>query len=145
MTIRFRLPAEGAERVAFAYSPLLELVLSLHVLVEPKHHPLQQPWVRQMRALPAPLRREIGAFAFAYRSYFPGFLIPGPAGSNPTLDDVLGEPSEPGEFVLQGGVGPRGPRYQEAREVGPVGERERADLAPQRRRERAHLPHPGLL
>jgi DNA-binding transcriptional ArsR family regulator len=89
MAIRFRLPAEAAERAAFACSPLLELVLSLHVLVEPKHHPLQQPWVRQMRALPAPLRREIGAFAFTYRSYFPGFLLPEPAGANPTLEEEL--------------------------------------------------------
>ena len=89
MAIRFHLPAEAAERAAFAYSPLLELVLSLHVLVEPKHHPLQQPWVRQMRTFPAPLRREISAFAFAYRSYFPGFLLPEPAGAYPTLEEEL--------------------------------------------------------
>ena len=103
MTIRFRLPAEGAERLAFAYSPLLELVLSLHVLVEPKHHPLQQPWVRQMRALPAPLRREIGAFAFAYRSYFPGFLIPGPAGANPTLEEELARLRRLPDHVIRAG------------------------------------------
>ncbi len=69
MAIRFRLPAHAMERVAHAYSPLLEAVLSLHVLVEPKHHPLQHPWMRQMRALPAPLKREIAAFAFAYRRH----------------------------------------------------------------------------
>lgn len=103
MTIRFRLPAEAAERAAFAYSPLLELVLSLHVLVEPKHHPLQQAWVRQMRALPAPLRREIGVFAFAYRSYFPGFLLPEPAGANPTLEEELARLEELPDQAIRAG------------------------------------------
>jgi hypothetical protein len=36
VTIVFRLPPSAAERVAFSYSPALEAVLSLHVLVEPK-------------------------------------------------------------------------------------------------------------
>ena len=40
MTIVFRLPPSAAERVAFSYSPALEAVRSLHVLVEPKHHPV---------------------------------------------------------------------------------------------------------
>ena len=35
MAIRFRVPAEAVERVAHAYSPLLETVLSLHVLADP--------------------------------------------------------------------------------------------------------------
>jgi len=43
------------------------------------------------------------------------------------------------------GYSPGGLGQQEPREVGPVGERERADLAPQRRRQGAHLPDPGLL
>ena len=33
MTIGFRLPPAAAERVAFSYSPAMEAVLSLHVLV----------------------------------------------------------------------------------------------------------------
>jgi hypothetical protein len=44
VTIVFRVPASGAERVGFSYSPSLEAVLSLHVLVEPKHHPVQHGW-----------------------------------------------------------------------------------------------------
>jgi hypothetical protein len=40
MPIRFCLPATAVENVGFAYSPLLEAVLSLHVLVRPKHHAL---------------------------------------------------------------------------------------------------------
>lgn len=46
MTIVFRVPADGSERVGFVYSPTMEDVLSLHVLVEPKHHPVQHGWVR---------------------------------------------------------------------------------------------------
>ena len=74
--IRFHLPAGAVERVAFAYSPLFEAVLSLHVLVEPQHHPLQHEWGRRMRALPGRLRRDVHAFAFAYRGYIPQLLAP---------------------------------------------------------------------
>jgi Family of unknown function (DUF5937) len=52
VTIVFRLPPSAAERVAFSYSPAMEAVLSLHVLVEPKHHPVQHTWVRAMRRSP---------------------------------------------------------------------------------------------
>jgi DNA-binding transcriptional ArsR family regulator len=78
VSIRFRLPAGAIERVSHAYSPLLEAVLSLHVLVEPKHHPLQHPWVRRMRRLPPPLKRAIEEFSFAYRRYIPTLLAPSP-------------------------------------------------------------------
>jgi DNA-binding transcriptional ArsR family regulator len=83
VTIVFRIPSPptpAAERVAFSYSPSMEAVLSLHVLVEPKHHPLQHGWVRAMRRLPPALKREIDLFAFAYRTYFPEFFFPSPAG-----------------------------------------------------------------
>ena len=50
MAIRFELARTSTARVAFGYSPLLESVLSLHVLAEPKHHALQHEWVRAMRA-----------------------------------------------------------------------------------------------
>jgi DNA-binding transcriptional ArsR family regulator len=80
VTIVFRLPPSAAERVAFSYSPALEAVLSLHVLVEPKHHPVQHEWVRAMRRLSPALKREIEAFSFAYRAYFPEFFFPPPAG-----------------------------------------------------------------
>lgn len=80
MTIVFRVPAGGAERVGFAYSPTMEAVLSLHVLVAPKHHPVQHGWVREMRKLSPALKREIEAFSYAVRSYFPEFLFPRPTG-----------------------------------------------------------------
>ncbi|MBM4791294.1 winged helix-turn-helix transcriptional regulator [Streptomyces sioyaensis] len=89
MTIVFRIPASGAERVGFAYSPAMEAVLSLHVLVEPKHHPVQHGWVRAMRRLSPGLKREIEAFAFAVRSYFPEFLFPRPTGGLPDFEGEL--------------------------------------------------------
>ena len=76
VTIVFRVPASAAERVGFSYSPSLEAVLSLHVLVEPKHHPVQHGWVRAMRGLSPALKREIDVFAFAFRAYFPEVLLP---------------------------------------------------------------------
>jgi DNA-binding transcriptional ArsR family regulator len=77
--IRFAVPAEDAlDRIAFAYSPLQEAVLSLHVLVAPKHHALQHDWVREMRRLPAALKRRISEFGFAYRWTMPGFVTASP-------------------------------------------------------------------
>jgi DNA-binding transcriptional ArsR family regulator len=71
VAIRFVLPAQESESVAFAYSPVVEAVLSLHVLVAPKHHPLQHAWVRRMRRLDPKLRAEIQAFRFAYAGRWP--------------------------------------------------------------------------
>jgi DNA-binding transcriptional ArsR family regulator len=87
--IRFRLPSHAVERVSHAYSPLLEAVLSLHVLVEPKHHPLQHPWVRRMRTLRPALKREIAAFSFAYRRFIPNVLAPSPTADLWSFEDEL--------------------------------------------------------
>jgi DNA-binding transcriptional ArsR family regulator len=87
--ISFAVPQDATDRIAFSYSPLCEAILSLHVLVEPKHHPVQQPWVRHARSLPATLQGEIAAFGFAYRSYFPAFLYPRPTGTFSEFDDEL--------------------------------------------------------
>ena len=76
MPIRFAVPTHAIDRLAFAYSPLLEAVLSLHVLVAPKHHPLQHEWVRRMRALPPPLKRRIAEFSFAYQWTMPDCVAP---------------------------------------------------------------------
>lgn len=78
MAIRFVLPEQESESVAFAYSPVVEAVLSLHVLVAPRHHPLQHAWVRRMRRLDPRLKAEIRAFRFAYVGHFPDFLFPRP-------------------------------------------------------------------
>jgi hypothetical protein len=87
--IRFRFTADPAESIAFSYSPLLEAVLSLHVVTEPKHLPLQHRWVRKARTLPAALRRELAAFSFAYSSFVPEFLMPSPAAGYHTFEDEL--------------------------------------------------------
>ena len=89
MTIAFRLPPAAAERVAFSYSPAMEAVLSLHVLVEPKHHPVQHEWVRAMRRLPPALKREVDVFAFAYRAYFPEFFFPPASGELSDFESEL--------------------------------------------------------
>jgi len=78
VAIRFVLPEQESESVAFSYSPVVEAVLSLHVLVAPKHYPLQHAWVRRMRTLDPNLRAEIQAFRFAYVGHFPDFLFPRP-------------------------------------------------------------------
>jgi Family of unknown function (DUF5937) len=74
--IRFELAADDEGALAFAYSPLLEAVLSLHVLVEPKHHALQHDWVRAARSLRPRLRREIAALSFLYRWTLPNCILP---------------------------------------------------------------------
>jgi DNA-binding transcriptional ArsR family regulator len=101
VTIGFRLPASATERVAFTYSPTLEAVLSLHVLVEPKHHPLQHGWVRAMRRLSPALKREIDALAFAYRAYFPEFFFPSPSGELLGFSDELARIREVDPALLQ--------------------------------------------
>ena len=87
--IRIELPTHPAEHVAFACSPLLECVLSLHVLVGPKHHALQHDWVRRMRTLDPGLRRRIDAFAFLYRRHLPDFLVPSPLGPAESFDEEV--------------------------------------------------------
>jgi DNA-binding transcriptional ArsR family regulator len=76
--IRITLPAHPEEHVALAVSPLHECVLSLHVLLGPKHHALHHDWVRRMRALDPALRREIDTLGFAYRHQIPDLFIPSP-------------------------------------------------------------------
>jgi DNA-binding transcriptional ArsR family regulator len=75
--ISFRLDDRDAVHVGFAVSPLLETVLSLHVLADPGHHPLQHGFVRRMRRLPPALRRSIAHFRFAYRRTVPDSFFPG--------------------------------------------------------------------
>jgi hypothetical protein len=95
--IRFHLAEDALERVCFGYAPLLEAVFSLHVLVEPQHHPLHHAWVRDMRALPAPLRRELAACAFALASApnrgaaLPNPLARFPTRASPSFEDGLAD------------------------------------------------------
>jgi DNA-binding transcriptional ArsR family regulator len=89
VAIRFHIPAFAVERLSFAYSPLVEAVLSLHVLVEPKHHPLQHEFVRRTRKLPPSLRRRIAELAFVYRQTMPDFVSPSPNEGYGSFEDEL--------------------------------------------------------
>lgn len=75
--------------MGLAYSPLLEAVLSLHVLAGQKHHALQHEWVRRMRAAPRDLRRTIDRYDFAYRRFLPNFLYPDPRHDFRPFDEEL--------------------------------------------------------
>jgi DNA-binding transcriptional ArsR family regulator len=96
--VRFHLAEDALERVCFSYAPLLEAVFSLHVLVEPQHHPLHHAWIREMRTLPAPLRRELASCSFVLGGAGPGLgaalpnpLARFPANALPTFEDGLRE------------------------------------------------------
>ncbi len=78
MTIRFLLAEENTRAVRFAVSPLLEAGLSLNALLFPRQRPVQHPWIRAMRDLPAPLRREIRSFGFVFDYAIPDCLLPSP-------------------------------------------------------------------
>ena len=87
--IRVVLPAQAEEHISFAMSPLLECVLSLHVLVGPKHHALQHAWVRRMRRLDPALRRRIDYFGFVYRTHLPDVLMPQAEGPSEDFENEL--------------------------------------------------------
>ncbi|MHB8464131.1 MAG: ArsR/SmtB family transcription factor [Acidimicrobiales bacterium] len=89
MAIRIRIAAGATERISLVYSPLLEAALSLHVLIDPKHHSLHHAWVREMRGLPTGLKKAISSFAFCFRGYMPSVLTPGPTGEFPNFQDDL--------------------------------------------------------
>ena len=79
---------------------MLESVLSLHVLTAPKHHPLQHPWVRKARSIPAGLKREIAAFRFAYDRFVPEFLMPLPSSPFHGFDEELRQLTEYDDATL---------------------------------------------
>jgi DNA-binding transcriptional ArsR family regulator len=53
--IEWRMRTEDVIRIRFAYSPLMELVLSLMALRAPREHSANLPWVRETRPLVAGL------------------------------------------------------------------------------------------
>ena len=87
--IGFELNPRDPLQVGFGYSPAYEAVASIHVLLDPKHHPLQLPWVRRCRSLSPELKREIQTWAFVFRGYTPGFLDPGAQGPDLDFHDEL--------------------------------------------------------
>src|SRR6478735_221127 len=92
-----------AGSVAFAYSPLLECVVSLHVLVGPRDHALRHGWVRRMRSLDPKLRRRIGAFSFVYRRQIPDLFLPRAGTRSPVLEaELAGLDRQPPDALRRG-------------------------------------------
>lgn len=95
-TIHFHLPAASDDGVRVAYQPLLEQLFSLCVLLDPQHHPLHHAWVREMRALPSSLRRELMACSFALgkplstnRRWLPNPLASFPTKTSDSVGDAF--------------------------------------------------------
>jgi DNA-binding transcriptional ArsR family regulator len=78
MAIRFRLENDNVRALRFAVSPLCEAVMSLNALIFPRERGLQHGWIRAMRELPAPLRRELTAFSFVLDFAVPDCILPTP-------------------------------------------------------------------
>jgi len=87
--IRLRIDPEQPALVRVRPAALMEAVTSLHVLLYPKRHPLQHPWVRGARSLSAALKREIRAFAFLYADAAPDCFLPPAADSAPSFGEAL--------------------------------------------------------
>jgi hypothetical protein len=86
--IRFRLDGRP-DAVDFALSPLTEAFARLHVLLFPKVHAVQHPWIRAMRRVSPELKREIRAFSFLFENAFPDCFIPPELGARIGFDDHL--------------------------------------------------------
>jgi DNA-binding transcriptional ArsR family regulator len=88
--IRFRLSSDRqADCIAFEYSPLVECLMSLHVLARPKVHALRHGWVREMRSLDRRLRRRIDALAFVFAQPVPDLFLLHAGEDARTLRDQL--------------------------------------------------------
>ncbi|HWQ02181.1 MAG TPA: DUF5937 family protein [Gaiellaceae bacterium] len=118
MSIRVRVPESTAGLVHVAPAPLVETMLSLHVLMHPKEHPLQHPWIRSMRTLSPALKREIRAFWFLYSDITADFMLPERADAPQSFDEALAafaalppdraqyEIARPAFFYFEPGAGP---------------------------------------
>jgi DNA-binding transcriptional ArsR family regulator len=89
LSIRLRIPESYEGAVHVAPAPLCEALLSLHVLQYPKEHPLQHPWIREMRNLSPALKREIRAFGFLYSDITADFMLPERADAPQSFEEAL--------------------------------------------------------
>lgn len=74
MGIEIRLSAADGEAACFDQSPLLDAVLSWHVLADAGHHTLQLQWVRACRRLPTELRTELRRMSWIAGGYVPSIF-----------------------------------------------------------------------
>lgn len=128
MCIRVRVPEAPEGLVHVAPAPLVETMLSLHVLMHPKEHPLQHPWIRQMRTLSPALKREIRAFWFLYSDITADFMLPERADASQTFDAALAtfaalpperaryELARPAFFYFEPNAGPESLERDDVRE-----------------------------
>lgn len=59
------------------------------MLMHPKEHPLQHPWIRRMRTLSAALKREIRVFWFLYSEITCDFMLPPRADASQSFEEAL--------------------------------------------------------
>ncbi|HKP18244.1 MAG TPA: DUF5937 family protein [Gaiellaceae bacterium] len=128
MAIRVRVPESPNGLVHVAPAPLAEAVLSLHVLMDPKGHPLQHPWIRRMRRLSPALKREIRTFFFLYSDITADFMLPERAEATQTFEEALAafaamaperaqyEIARPAFFYMEPSAGPESLDQDEVRE-----------------------------
>ena len=83
------MPAEAADRCQVIVSPLLETVLSLQAVLDPRLHVGEYLFVRRAHDLPRSMRKEIRNFSFCLGGYLPQFLFPRSASSS--FGDELAE------------------------------------------------------
>jgi DNA-binding transcriptional ArsR family regulator len=78
MSVRVSVPeAASTSDCAFVYSPVLEAVLSLSILVQPSHHPLHHEWARATRKLlPPEIKQRVADFRFGHMHHIPAGLLP---------------------------------------------------------------------
>ena len=80
MTVKIHVTSDVLKETRFAYSPLVELSSSYHILVSPKYHGLYQQWVdearRALHGLELPF---LDALFPPDAHYLPDFLTPTPA------------------------------------------------------------------
>jgi DNA-binding transcriptional ArsR family regulator len=102
--IRFRLTsARPADCIAFEYSPLVECLMSLHVLARPRYHALRHGWVRNMQSLDRRLRRRIDAFGFAFAQPAPDlFLLQAGEEARTLKDQLAGIDRHPAQTIRDG-------------------------------------------
>jgi len=103
LSIKLRLPAVDADHVVVGVSPMSEACASLHVLLHPWAHPVQHPWVREMRSLPADLKRDVRAWGFVYDSAAPDCFLPPDARTELTFEESVGalEAMEPEQATYE--------------------------------------------
>lgn len=80
------------------YSGLSEAAISLHVLTDPKHHPLHAGWVRRCRSLPGHLKNELRDQRPIFATGLMSFLTPNVARPDADIsieiDELLRTPPE---------------------------------------------------